>query len=298
MFERLSDMATFAAVADAASFTRAAEQLGITKGAVSKAVNRLEAHLGVKLLKRTTRRLSLTGEGEQFLCHCRVIVSEAQLAEEHMGEYQSEPKGTVSISAPVNFGAAQVAPQIEALLSLYPQLNIHLTLSDEVIAFKELDVDIAIRFGELRDSTLYYRRLQPVQHIAVASPSYLKRFGEPSTPEELAAEHGSHWCIPRNPSALGCRWRFYRSGKEIPITVKGRFFSDENRATRQAAQKGLGIGFLPQYSVTDLITSGELKQILSAYMPPPTPVSLLFASRQYASSAVNETINFLEKRLG
>ncbi|AVJ56831.1 hypothetical protein C5610_11385 [Idiomarina sp. OT37-5b] len=298
MFERLSDMATFAAVAEATSFTRAAEQLGVTKGSVSKAVNRLESHLGVKLLRRTTRRLSLTGEGEQFLRHCQVIVSEAQLAEEHMGEYQSEPKGTVSVSAPVNFGAAQVAPHIDQLLSKFPHLNIHLTLSDEVVAFKEQDVDIAIRCGELRDSALYYRRLKPLRHVVVASPAYLNRFGEPASPEELSVDQSSHWCIPRNPSALGSRWHFYRGGEEVTVPVRGRFFSNENRAIKQAARNGLGIAFLPEYSVAELLESGELKQLLNAFMPPPIPVSLLFATRQYASSAVNETINFLEQKLG
>lgn len=297
MFERLSDMATFAKVAELGSFTRSAELMGITKGSVSKAINRLEEHLGVKLLKRTTRTLTLTNEGERFLTHCQAIVSEAMLAEDHIAELSTEPTGTVSISAPVSFGAYQVAPILGNLMNRFPKLNIQLQLTDALVAFKEQDVDIAIRCGELKDSALYYRKLKPLQHVAVASTAYLESFGVPSTPEDLDANKQLHWCIPKDTSPLGCHWRFLKRDQEIVVNVGGRFFSNEIRAIKEAITSDLGIAILPRYTVDDLLSTGRVKEILSEYMRPPTSVSLLYREKRYVSSAVSETINFLESML-
>lgn len=297
MFERLSDMAIFAKVAEQGSFTHAATIMGMTKGTVSKAVNRLEQHFGAKLLKRTTRKLALTNEGEAFLKHCQIIVSEAHLAEEHIAGFNSEPTGTVSVSAPVNFGAYQVAPVLGDIMARFPKLNIQLQLSDAVVAFKEQAVDIAIRCGELQDSALYYRKLKPLTHVAIASISYLNKYGIPATPDELDATRKQHWCIPRESSPIGSHWRFLKKNSEIIINVAGRFFSNENRAIKEAVMNDLGIAILPKYSVIDLLSSGQAQEILKEFMPPPTPVSLLYQEKRYVSSAVSEVINYLEAKL-
>ncbi|MGM0429220.1 MAG: LysR family transcriptional regulator [Pseudomonadota bacterium] len=298
MLERLTDMAIFAEVVEAGSFTHAADELQLSKGAVSKAVNRLEKHLNIKLLRRTTRSLSLTNEGADFYQYCKVVAEQAVLAEEHIGSLKKEPTGTVTISSPVNYGATCVAPIIAKLKEKFPKLSIDLSLNDSLTSLTENGIDIAIRCGELKDSSLYYRPLKSLKHVMVATPHYLETRGEPIHPNDLSYDKKQHLCLPRSSKLSDRHWYFYCDKEEYQVTVEGAFFTSENRALKEAVKSHLGIAYLPEYSVQEMINDGTVKVILADFMPKPTPVSLLYAEKRYASSAINETVQFLQTHLG
>ncbi|MBT6118686.1 MAG: LysR family transcriptional regulator, partial [Rhodospirillaceae bacterium] len=183
--DHLAGMAVFAKVVEARSFTAAAEQLGLSKSAVSKQISRLEDRLGIRLLNRTTRRLSLTEAGAAYYERCARIVAEAEAADLAITHLQSEPRGVLQVNAPMSFGIAHVAPAIPDFLERYPELRVDMTLNDRVVDLVDEGFDVAIRIGALADSSLIARRLAESRMVAVAAPGYLQRHGAPDRPEDL-----------------------------------------------------------------------------------------------------------------
>ncbi|MFB6358289.1 MAG: LysR family transcriptional regulator, partial [Thiohalorhabdaceae bacterium] len=178
-------MALFARVVEQRSFSGAARDLGLSKSTVSKRVSRLEERLGVRLLHRTTRRLSLSEAGRTFYDYCRQAVAAAQAGEEAVTRLQEQPRGVLSLNAPVSFGSRHLAPVISRFMRRYPEVSVDMTLDDRVVDLVEAGFDVAVRIAELPDSTLIARRLAPARHVVCAAPAYLAQAGEPRTPADL-----------------------------------------------------------------------------------------------------------------
>ncbi|GAB1595120.1 LysR family transcriptional regulator [Lysobacter claricitrinus] len=251
--ERLADMAVFAAVLDAGGFTAAGGRLGLTKGAVSKAVGRLERHLGTRLLNRTTRRVAATEAGDALLAYCRSVVQQADAAEQHLGRLSDVPRGLLRITATISFGVARVAPVLAGLVERHPELQVALRLDDTVADLVGDRYDVAIRIGRLPDSGLVARRLGAIRGSVVASPDYLARRGLPQTPADLVDhdclrydEHARTWSVP---------------GLELPI---GRGIAvDSTLGQLQVALAGGGLALLADYLAAPHLESGALVRVLA-----------------------------------
>ncbi|RUO62077.1 LysR family transcriptional regulator [Pseudidiomarina insulisalsae] len=298
MLNRMADMAIFAAIIEQGSFTRAAARLELSKSAVSKAISRLEEELQTKLLNRTTRKLSPTVAGQNFYRHCREVVQEAELAFEHISAMNARPSGPVMLSAPVNFGATEIAPLMPELLARYPDIEVDLQLSNRLVDLVDEKVDIAIRCGALRDSSLYFRKLAPLSIVLVGSKGYFTKYPKPQHPNELSYKEGQHQCITDSARLSDKQWRFFEDGKLLQVTVSGRFAVSDNRAMRTALLADLGLAYMPGYSMEELIENGEIETALEDFMPQPVPVHLVYPERKYTSAAVSAILDFLQEKLG
>lgn len=248
-------MLVFAEVVDAGSLSAAAQRLGVSKASVSRSVALLERSLGAQLLRRTTRRMSLTDVGEVFLARCQRLVEEVEEAEQSVGELQSEPRGTIRLAAPMSFGHREVAPRLPAFLARHPKLRIHLDLTDRFVDLVREKFDLAIRVSErLVESSLVQRRLCPLTLAVCAAPSYLHRRGTPREPEELR----DHECLSYGPTTT--TWSFSRGRR---IEVSGVMTIDNGDALRQVALAGHGIVYLPTFLVADDLRTGRLVSILA-----------------------------------
>lgn len=250
--ERLADMAVFAAVLDAGGFTAAGRRLALTKGAVSKAVARLERHLGTRLLNRSTRRVAPTEAGEALLAYCRSVVQQADAAEQHLGRLRDVPRGLLRITATISFGVARVAPLLAGLTARHPELQVALRLSDALADLVGDRYDLAIRIGRLPDSALIARRIGAIEGAIVAAPGYLARRGVPADVADLVDhdcirydEHVRTWPVP---------------GVELPI---GRGIAvDSTLGQLEVALAGGGLALLADYLAAPHLASGALVRVL------------------------------------
>ncbi|MEX1222201.1 MAG: LysR family transcriptional regulator [Idiomarina sp.] len=292
MLERLSDMAIYAKVVETGSFTQSADELQLSKGAVSKAVSRLESHLELRLLHRTTRKMSVTLEGRAFYEYCQQVVEQAAAAEHHLGSLREQPSGRIRVTAPVTFGSMRVAPLLPELLKQYPQLEVELVLHDKRIDLISENIDIAIRCGVLENSTLVARRLQDLPTILVATPAYLKAQGTPQHPSELS----QHQCLTI--SSQDKQWRLRGTNNEaLDVTVGGRLSVNNNLALKHALLADIGIAFTPLYQVTNELADGRLVTILDDFMPTPTLVHAVYRHRAHVSAAFKVTLDYLREHL-
>ena len=284
--------AIFAAVAEARSFTAAAERLGLSKGSVSKAVSRLEAQLGQSLFHRTSRRLALTEAGRTLSDHAARIVAEAQAAEEAARDAASVPTGRIRLAAPMSFGVANVAPLVADFLRLHPGVEIELGLSDARIDIVAEGYDVALRIGDLADSSLRGRRLCDIVTHIVAAPSYLARAGTPGHAADLAGHSLLGY------SNLPGPWRFRREGEpDVSIRARGPLAANSGDALVPALLAGLGIARLPGFIVGPHLASGALVPILPDWTPPPTGLHLLTPPSALRPARVEALIAFLGRRL-
>lgn len=286
--ERLGDMAVFAAVLDAGGFTAAGRRLALTKGAVSKAVGRLERHLGTRLLNRTTRRVAPTEAGETLLAYCRSVVQQADAAEQHLGRLRDVPRGLLRITATVSFGVARAAPLLAGLAERHPHLQVALQLDDRVADLVGDRFDVAIRIGRLPDSGLVARRLGSIRGSIVASPAYLARRGTPRTLDELADhdclrydEHARTWSVP---------------GLEVPI---GRGIAvNSTLGQLQVALAGGGLALLADYLADPHVESGRLVRVLGDVARSDIEVHALHPYGRQAPPKVSAAIAYLVEQLG
>ncbi|EKE77424.1 LysR family transcriptional regulator [Gallaecimonas xiamenensis] len=295
--ERLADMAVFASVVDAGSFSLAAGNLGLSKGAVSKAVSRLEGHLKLKLLHRTTRQLRLTAEGQTCYDYCRQILQSASAAEEHLGELRCEPQGLVRISAPVTYGSLQVAPLLPELMARHPKLQLDLSLDDRQVDLVAEQVDIAVRGGPLASSSLIARPLAPLHIRLLATPDYFARHGRPQHPEDLGRCRNRFPCLTYSSRPGDQQWRFYKGQQHLDVNVASRLAMNNNLALRHCLMAGLGLAYLPTYSLAEELAQGQLETVLEDFMPQPYPVNLVYAERRHLSTAIKATLDFLQDKL-
>ena len=234
--DRFTSMEVFARVAEVNSFTEAARRFGQSKSSVSKHITALENHLGVRLLNRTTRRLSLTEAGVAYYDWCRQIAADMEAAEESVTRLHTDPRGILKVNAPTSFGRLHLAPAMPGFLERYPQVTVELSMDDRVVDLIEEGFDVAVRITRLTDSSLIARRIASSRRVICASPGYLEKHGVPRTPAELA----DHNCLIYSNSPMGDRWRFSGPNGDHTVRVSGNFWANSGDALQTAALAGLG----------------------------------------------------------
>lgn len=250
----LADLAVLVEAAQAGSLAAAGRRLGLTPMAASRRLAALEAELGVRLLHRTTRALSLTAEGEAFLPHAQAMLEQEADGRAAVRPAEAGAAGLLRITASVPFGRKIVTPMLARFLQANPELRVELRLSDSLIDIAAQGVDLALRIGPLRDSTLVARRVAASPRGLYAAPDYLARRGTPATTADLAA----HECLLL-PSMT--QWTFERAGKPVRQRISGRFVADSYEALHQAAIEGLGVVRLSAWNVQDDLAAGRLVEV-------------------------------------
>jgi DNA-binding transcriptional LysR family regulator len=290
----LDGIAAFARVVDSGSFSAAAARLKISKSAVSAHVQRLEERLGVRLLTRTTRRLSLTEAGAAYYRHCARILAEAEAAEQAASALQREPRGTLRISAPDTFGWMHVAPAVPAFLARYPDLGVDISLSPAHVNLVDEGLDLAIRIGVLEDSPLVVRKLAPSRLIVCATPAYLKKHGAPREPGDLAR----HNCLCTNLLPWGDQWRLVGKRGEVRVAVAGTFRSNNAEMLRAAALDSVGISVLPSWAVSEPLRTGKLRRVLEGWEPPASAIYAVYPGNRLMAMKVRAFVDHLVRHFG
>lgn len=279
----------FVAVAEVSSFTGAAEKLATSVAQVSRRVSALEERLAVKLLNRTTRKVTLTEAGQLYFNQCKHLVEGLELAELAVTHMQSSPKGLLKVTAPVTYGERQIAPLIHQFLGTYPEVELELILTNQKLDLIESGIDVAIRLGRLEDSNMMAKRLATRQLHVCASPAYLERFGTPHTLSEL----NNHQCL----SGSIDYWRFQENGKQRSVRVNGRVKCNSGLALHDAARKSLGLVQLPDYYVDQDLASGELVEVLKQYRDKREGIWALYPENRNLSPKVRLLIDFLAEKM-
>lgn len=286
-----SGVVPFVAAAEAKSFREAARRLALTPSAVSKAISRLEARLGLRLLNRSARVVSLTEEGEAFLRGCREAVTSVQRAEEQVVHAHRAPRGRLTVSLPLILGKLVVLPALKRFSERYPALSVHVSLTDRVVSLADDNVDAVVRVGTLSDSRLTSRKLRDVRWVTVAAPAYLARRGIPRTPAELASHNCLKFVLP---SGTAQEWEFASfDARPSTVTTSGSLLCDHGEGLIEAACSGLGVFQAHDYSVAEALSAGRLVEVLSDFAAPGPPISLVVAPGKRASPKVRAFVDFM-----
>lgn len=292
--DKLTGMAVFAKVAEKSNFTAAARDLGLSKSAVSKQIQRLEDRLGVRLLNRTTRKLHLTESGQAFYERARRVVEEAEEAEFAVSRLHTEPRGTLRINAPMTFGLRHLAPWLPDFIKQYPDLGIDIAFNDRQVDLIEDGFDVGIRIADLTDSSLIARKLSPCRMAVVASPDYWNKNGRPAYPSELA----DHECLLYQHLKTGGEWRFDGPDGPINVPVQGRLRSDNGDALLEMTKAGLGVYLCPTFMSGESISSGELEPVLNQFVRSNISVYAIWPHNRHLSAKVRTFVDFLIDRYG
>lgn len=293
--QNLTDIAVFVKVVELASFTAAAEALDMSQPVVSKAVTRLEEKLGARLLNRTTRRLSLTEAGSELYRRSVRALTEIENAEHEVARFQTEPRGTLRVSAPMSFSILHLGPAVQKFLERFPGVSVELSLDDRQVDLVEEGFDVAIRIGKLQDSNLVARKIAPCRQLLCAAPAYLARRGTPEMPEDLL----EHDCILYSLTSTPREWRFTGpDGASHVVPVNGPLHSNNGLVNRAASVAGGGIVLLPTFYLGDQLRSGELKPILCKFTPQDLAVYAVYPERRNLMPKVRAFVDFLAATFG
>jgi DNA-binding transcriptional LysR family regulator len=288
--DKVQEMGSFVAVVEAGSFIGAADATGFTKAAISRHVADLERRLAVRLMHRTTRRLSLTDEGRVFYARAKEVLAAIAEAESEITVRSSEATGLLRITAPLTFGVLHLAPLWPRFIEANPKVSLDITLSDRVVDLVEEGYDFAVRISTLPSSTLVSRQLGKTRMILCASPAYIAKHGAPATPSELA-QHlvlaYSYW-----PD-----WQFRRDGVIHKVTVRSILRSNNGDTCRVAALAGQGITLQPDFIVGRDVCVGDLIELLPEYDVADIGIHAVYASRKHLSVKVRRLIDFLADAL-
>jgi DNA-binding transcriptional LysR family regulator len=283
----------FVAVVDTNGFAGAARKLNMSPPAVTRAINELETHLGVRLLTRTTRMVRVTEAGERYVEDCRRILSELTEADESVTGLHGSPRGKLTLTAPVLFGAKFVTPIVTEYLRRYPQVNASCWLLDRVVNMMDEGVDLAVRIGDLPDSSMQAIRVGQVRRVICAAPSYLAQHGQPNIPQDLA----SHCTVLASTVTPSPEWRFLEGGEPCLVKLQPRLIITSNDAAVNAAVEGFGIVRLMSYQVADQVRDGQLKILLSEFELPELPVHLVHREGRHASQKARAFLDLAIERL-
>lgn len=294
--DRFQEMSVFVAVVDAGSFVRAADALDLSKTAVSRLVNDLELRLGVRLLHRTTRKLSLTPEGEIFLERCRQLVDGVAEAEAELSTHAGEAIGQMRVNVPVTFGLLHLAPLWPAFMALHPrvtlEVTLEVTLSDRLVDLVDEGFDVAVRIARLQVSSLISRQLTTTRLILCASPDYLRRHGSPKHPAELA----DHAVIAYSLLAMGDQWEFSApdgKGEPFLVRVSPRMRTNSGDTCVAAALQHMGLVLQPSFLVHPHLQSGALVEVLPDYRSIELGIYAVYPSRRHLAPKVRALVDFL-----
>ncbi|MEO7008532.1 MAG: LysR family transcriptional regulator [Caldimonas sp.] len=290
----LNDMVTFARVVEANGFSEAARRMGVSKSGVSKSIAKLERALGVRLLNRSTRGLSLTEIGTAFHLHCLRIVDEATQAAEMVDQLHSEPRGLLKVTTSVAFGRLHVAPAVVEYLARYPRMKLDMTVTDRVVDLVDEGYDVAIRVTREPSLHLVARKLALARHVVCATPGYFRRHGVPTTPQELT----QHNCLGYIQFGAQREWRFQDATGEIVVPVKGSFRVDDHDVLSQAVISGLGVALLPTFIIGRELQAGRLVPVLADYATPQRRIYAVHLPNAHLPMKVRGFIDFLQARFG
>ena len=290
---RLESMSILVAVVDSGSLSAAARRLDMPLATVSRKVGELESHLKTRLLHRTTRQLSLTEAGSSYVAACRRILEEIGEAERAAtGEYAA-PRGELVVTAPVVFGRLHVVPVVADFLAHYPEIDVNLVLTDRVVHLMDEHADVAVRIGELPDSSLMATRVGTVRRVICASPAYLEKHGVPASPHDLSG----HECITFEVLASMRAWVFGSGKSELSVPVHSRLAVNTAEAAIEAAILGVGLTRVLSYQVADAIRDNALCVVLNAFESAPLPVNLVHKGQAPLPLKLRAFLDFVTPRL-
>jgi DNA-binding transcriptional LysR family regulator len=291
--DRLESMATLLAAVEAGSLSGASRKLGMPLATVSRKVSELETHLRVRLLNRSSRRLTLTDAGRSYVAACKRILEDIGAAERAAAGEYSAPRGELIMTAPIVFGRLHVLPVVIAFLEAYPEIDVQLALADRVINLLEDHVDVALRIGELPDSSLVATRLGAIRRVVCASPRYFAGRGKPKIPGDLAG----HDCITFGGLTSAQEWIFTLGKSAKPVAVHSRLVVNTAEAAVDAAVASIGITRVLSYQAAAALRAGALTLALRTFEPAPSPVSLVHAGQPLLPLKLRAFLDFAAPRL-
>jgi len=293
--DKLKQIESFVAVATKGSLTAAANAEGVAPAVIGRRIDALEARLGVKLMVRTTRRITLTHEGSAFLEDCQRLLTDWASAEASVSAGGVKASGYLRITSPAGFGRRHVAPLVPRFLALHPEVNVSLNLSDRVVDIVNESFDCAVRVGDLPDSSLVSVRLADNRRLCVATPAYLQRAGTPQHPSELAR----HECLTLSSDASQTRgWAFNVDGEVIHLRPSGRLDCTDGQVLHDWCLAGLGIAWRSTWEVEHEVASGQLVSVLDAFAAPPNGIYAVFPHAKHLALRVRLWIDFLKHSYG
>ncbi|MFT5359451.1 MAG: DNA-binding transcriptional LysR family regulator [Polyangiales bacterium] len=286
-------MEAFVRVVDAGSFTGAARQWGRSKAVVSKYVGALEEHLGVELLRRTTRSMSLTDAGRAYHKRCAEVLGEISSLEASLRHDKAAPRGLLRVSAPPGLASRYLSAMTKEFIERFPEITIDLDLTHRMVDLVEENIDVAIRVTVPQDSSLIARRIAPVSIRAVAAPDYLRRRGTPKKPSELA----EHDCLVDTNFREQQRWRFKRGTETETVSVDGPVRANSPDAIRELAIAGLGLALLPDFTVAEALDDGRLCEVLPGAVALEWSILAVYSRRRYLPLRVRAYVDHLVERM-
>lgn len=289
--DQLLAMRTFVRIAELGSFTRAADDLSLARSAVSQLLRQLERKLGGQLLNRTTRKVSLTAEGEEYLTRCRRIFAELAAADELVSRARFRPQGRLRVDVPTAFGRHLLLPALPEFVRKFPDMQVEVRMNDHVVDLVREGVDLALRFGPVRQSSLAVRRIGATRYVTCASPKYLAQLAPPRKPEDLL----THRCIGYVHSATGrtVDWTFARDGKRRRMRIPSVLAFNTPEAPVAAALSGLGIMQTNDALVASYLADGRLQLVLEDWIAEGPPISIVFAQSGRMSAKVRVFADFM-----
>lgn len=291
--DRIADFQAFVAIVDKGSLTAAAKQLGRSLQSISRSLATLEGDLGVELIARTTRRSAATEAGLAFYRRVGAALSEIEAAKLETSNRRSEPVGLLRITCSTVFAPLYVVPAVCAFLESHPKVDIDLDMSDGYVDLISQGFDLAIRIGELPDSSLKARRLADLRRVVFAAPDYFAKHGRPKVPGDLAG----HQCLIRTSARDSDAWPFLVGGRLKAVKVAGRFRSSGALAVNEAAVQGLGIANAPLWQVRALVDRGVVELVLTRFEPPRVPVHAVWPATRLLPAKTQLFLNYLAARL-
>jgi DNA-binding transcriptional LysR family regulator len=291
--DRLESMSMLVAAVEAGSISAAARRLGRPLTTVSRKISDLEAHLGTRLLNRSSRRLTLTDAGRSYVAACQRILDDVREAERAAAGEYAAPRGRLAITAPIVFGRLHVLPVVSEFLGAYPEIDLRLVLADGVINLLEEQIDLAVRIGELPDSSLIAARVGSIRRVICASPAYLSARGSPESPKDLAR----HDCVTFEGLMAPEAWAFAMGKTVLSVPVRSRLVVNTAEAAVDAAIAGIGLTRVLSYQVAAASEAGRLALVLEDYEPAASPVNLVYGSGRLLPLKLRAFIDFAVPRL-
>jgi LysR family transcriptional regulator, regulator for bpeEF and oprC len=287
-------MQVFTRIVDANSFSAAADSLNITRSSVTTTIQALEAHLKVRLLNRTTRRISLTPDGAAYYERCARILAEVEESE-RVFSHHATPRGKLKVDMPGSIGRLVIVPALDEFQARYPEIDLMLGVGDKAVDLVQDSVDCAIRMGPLQDSTLIARRLGTAEFVTVASPAYLARAGMPESLADLDAHTVVNYFSGKTGRIV--RMDFVVDGKPVEVRARSRLAANDGEAYLQCGLNGLGLIQVPRFLAMPHLDRGELVEVLAAWRPAPFPISAVYPRNRHLSAQVRAFVDWAAERI-
>lgn len=287
--DRFTSMQVYTSVVELGSFTAAANVFRMSTGMVTKHINSIEKRLDATLIKRTTRRLQVTEVGKAYYENCKEILKKIEDSEAGAAVLNGKPKGLLKVTASIWYGSISIAPIVCDYLERFPDVSVELSLSDRFVDIIDENFDVAIRIGELSDSSLIARKLSTFEMSICAAPAYLSKHGTPTKPEDLK----NHQCLGFTNWRSQSGWKVVEKSLTNQSFQHSRFDSNNGQALREAALRGIGMIMMPKVLLENEIQSGQLVEVLKEFTPPAKPVNAVYLKERQATPKLTSFIEFL-----